>query len=138
MNEQMVYSTDDRLKPLADNVTLTAAWQTLGPPINTKGLLNVAMWINGLKNDSDSIRIRCKCLPVVDSAEFYVAQIQTIGTNLVSLRSEEYETSEPVFSFVTPLGFSAMVPYIQLEAKVNVVGVTPAVINKAILSFDRK
>ena len=138
MAEQMVYSTDDRIKELANNITLTNTWQQLGPPVNTKGLLNVAMWIKGLKNDSDSVRIRCRCFPTQDSTDSFVAQIQTIGTNLVSLRSEEYETSEPTISLVTPLGFSAMVPYIQIEAKVNVTGATAAVIEKALISFDRK
>ena len=138
MNEQMVYSTDDRVKDLAANVTLTNNWQSLGAPINTKGLLNVALWLKGLKNDSDAVRFRCKCSTTADFAETFIAQIQTIGTNLVSLRSEEYETSWPVIALVTPLGFSAMVPYIQIEAKVNVVGATPALIEKAMLSFDRK
>ena len=138
MAEQMVYSTDDRIKELAENITLTATWQPLGPPVNTKGLLNVAMWLKGLKNDSDSVRVRCRCFHTDGSSDSFIAQIQTIGTNLVSLRSEEYETSEPVISLVTPLGFSAMVPYIQIEAKVNVTGATPAVIEKALISFDRK
>ena len=138
MAEQMIYSTDDRVKELATNVTLTDTWQPLGAPINTKGLLNVALWVKGLKNSSDSVRIRCRCIPYEGYADSFAAQIQTIGTNLVSLRSEEYETSEPTIALVTPLGFSAMVPYIQIEAKVNVVGTTAAVIEKALLSFDRK
>ena len=138
MNDLM-YSVENTALPILDSaLTLTDTWQDVGPRVNTKGLLNIALWLKGNKNLSDSVRFRCKCFIGSHSTEAFYAQVQTIGSNLVSLRPEEYETSETFINLATPLGFSSMVPFIQIEMKVNVVGATAAVIDSAYISFDRK
>lgn len=137
-----VYSDTNRTKVLDTNVTMTNAYQALGKVINTKGLDNIALWLKGSKNDSDVVRFRVACYADEVDAEaganpFY-AQIQTIGTQIVSLEAEEYETSSANIALVTPLGFSTLVPYIKIEAKVVTAGATPAVIDNALISFDRR
>ena len=137
--ENLMFSVENTAKPIIEApVTMTTTWQDVGPRINTKGLLNIALWLKGNKNLSDSVRFRCKCYIDDKSTEAFYAQVQTIGSNLVSLRPEEYETSESIINLATPLGFSSMVPFIQIEMKVNVVGATAAVIDSAYISFDRK
>lgn len=41
-----VYSDTNRTKVLDTNVTMTNAYQALGKVINTKGLDNIALWLN--------------------------------------------------------------------------------------------
>ncbi len=135
----IVTSERNRKKDLVNSpITLSSTLQNIGEKIDTRGLINIALWFKGLLNDSDKVVFRCKCYPTKDSSEYYYTQIQTVTANDVSMANEEYSFTTANFNIVVPLGISQLAPYIQIEAKVNVEGATPAEIEKALITFERE
>ena len=137
MSEKMLPDFS-RALVLDSNITLSATWVPVGPRINTKGIDNAALWLRGAMNDSDVVRFRAISFTSENAIDAYRAQVQTIGTKIVSLEPEMYETSEAAIELVTPLGYSSLVPYIQIEMAVGAAGATPAQIDEAFITFDRR
>ena len=133
-----ITSTQNITKELIKSpLTLTTSWVNLGDRINTKGLDDIAMWLNGSLNDSDKVMIRVKCNRNIDDTTGYYTQIQTVSDTAAVLSQEIYELNSSNIEAVIPLGVSELAPWIQLEIKVNTAGATAASIAEAFVSFSR-
>lgn len=133
------YSDKNEVKELIKSpATMTDTFVDLGEKVCTKGLDNIALWLNGSKELSDLVRIRVKCYTSDSSTDAYYTQVQTIGADVVQLNEESYEISAAAINLVLPLGISTLAPYIQIEAKADTVGATAAHIDEAYVSFDRR
>ena len=138
----IIDSAKNLCKPLIDSsVTLTATPQDLGTRFNVMDVSNVAIWIKGQRNDSDTIKIKVKCFRGEKDTSASYPQIQTVNSTFISMVEEVYDIKGGIagnVNSVFPLGMSALVPFIQIEAFVDVEGATPAVLNEVYISFDRR
>lgn len=123
---------------IKSQVVLSNTYVDFGSRINTKGIDNIALWLKGVLNDSDLVRMRVKCYKSHNGIDPYYTQVQMIGQDTVGLSEESYEISSANINLVLPLGISTLAPYIQIEAKVDTAGATAAQIDEAFVSFDRR
>jgi len=121
-------------------LTMTTSWQDIGTEyLATVAAADIALWLTGLLNDSDILKLRVKCYMDDGTGPFYT-QIQTIGADTVALNVEEYtidKTNQPTFNMVLPLGISSLASQVRIEAKVETAGATPAEITTAAFSIAR-
>ena len=121
---------------ISSTQAMTASYVDIGPRINTKGLCNIAMWLKGTLNDSDKVMFRIKCFRTETDTDVYYPQIQSVSSNEVTLEPEVYSLTQ--LGSVVPLGISELAPWIQFEIKVNTAGATPADVDEAYITYNRR
>lgn len=120
---------------------LIANIKDIGGRFNVMDVSNVALWIKGSRNNSDTVKIRVKCYRNEKDTDASYPQIQTVNSTFISMVEEVYDIKGDLagnINCVFPLGMSALVPFLQIEAYVDTLGGLPAVINEAYISFDRR
>ena len=93
-------------KLIKSPLTLTNGWVNFGDRINTKGLCDIAMWLQGTLEGSDKIMIRVKCHREQNDSVGFYTQIQTVDDTAAVLTQEVYEIYQTIIEAVIPLGVS--------------------------------
>ena len=141
---QIIDSSKNLCTPLIKSpvtLDLIANTKDIGGRFNVMDVSNVALWIKGSRNNSDTVKIRVKCYRNENDTDASYPQIQTVNSTFVSMVEEVYDIKGDLagnINCVFPLGMSALVPFLQVEAYVDTLGGLPAVIDEAYISFDRR
>lgn len=141
---QIIDSSKNLCTPLIKSpvtLDLIANIKDIGGRFNVMDVSNVALWIKGSRNNSDTVKIRVKCYRNENDTDASYPQIQTVNSTFVSMVEEVYDIKGDLsgnINCVFPLGMSALVPFLQIEAYVDTLGGLPAVIDEAYISFDRR
>jgi len=139
--KQTIDTTKGKIK-FKDNVILSDTWQTLEQStdglerFSVKSRQNVGLWLKSTINDSDAVAVRLLCYLDSTSVDPYMTHIQTIGPSSVELAPEVLEFHGGDFNAVVPLGISELVPYLEIQVKVNTAGIVPAELVESYVTFE--
>lgn len=126
---------------LTTQVQLSTTPMDIGPRFNVMDVSNAAIWIKGQRRDSDTVKIKIKCYRGEKDTSQSYPQIQTVNSTFISMVEEVYDIKGDIagnINCVFPLGMSALVPFMQIEAFVDVEGALPALLDEVYVSFDRR
>lgn len=143
MSQQLTIDTTKGKIEFQKNLTLSTAWTSLETStaglsrFNVKAKQNVGLWLKGLLNDSDKVQIRLACFLTADPTETpFFTHIQTVGPTSVEFNKEVLSIAEDEIEFVAPLGVTDLVPYLEIQVNVGAVGITPAELTEAYVTFE--
>lgn len=117
---------DNKFTPLiTTNLTLTGAWQDLGPRVNLMDVRSLALWLQLDINDSINFRVRLQAYQVETGGNAYNLPIKSVTPAMVEVTPEFYEFGTDVDQNMI-LSFTTIdeIVFGQFQVQVGTVGVT--------------